>query len=306
MRANLHLHSRFSDGTNWPSEVAERAAAAGIGHAAVTDHDTLCGVAEFAEAGKRLGLRTTVGVEIDCREPELGYKSELLAYFPEENRPRTEAFLEEVRGERLRVARHAVAAAGRHFFSPKLTFDRLLARKRADRAELGAERFSFNKVDVYLFLRDEGLVPQDVDYRTFKRTYFDSRVLLDGATDKPLCADVARIVRADGGVVVVPHLGHEFDDDPELMEAEADRLRRLLKFFKSIGVAGIELYHYRNGGSAELNRIVRREAKPLGFFFTYGSDCHGVGSGKDTIAAFSGEFAGFPRNGEKVASEDRR
>lgn len=307
MRANLHLHSRFSDGTNWPSEVAARAAAAGIEHAALTDHDTLRGGIEFAEACARLGLVTTLGVEIDCREPSLGYRSELLAYFPEGAYSRTEAFLEEIQAERRRVVRSALEAAGRHFFNPGLSsFESLLDRKRADRRDLPAERFSFNKVDVYLLLRDAGLIPPDVAYRTFKRTYFDSRVLLDRAREKPLCAEVCRTVLSDGGVLVIPHLGHEFGDDLGQLSSGIDRLRKLLKYFRSIGVGGVELYYYRNGASAEINKVVRREAKSLGFFTTYGSDCHGVGSGKDTIAAFNGSFDGFPLRRRNPSKERER
>jgi hypothetical protein len=68
-----------------------------------------------------------------------------------------------------------------------------------------------------------------------------------------------------------------------------------LSYFASIGAEGVELYHYRCADSDKLNRAIKKEAKAMGFFFTYGSDCHGPGSGKDTIADFAGDFAGWPR-----------
>lgn len=294
MRANLHLHSRFSDGTDWPDSIARRASKAGIEHVALTDHDTLSGAAEFRRACEGLGLKSTIGVEIDCREPSIGYKSELLAYFPGGTFRRTAEFLDGALEERLRMAKYAVKAARKHFFDPKLNFEKLLERKRGGRTDVPETLLSFNKLDVYQYLREAGCVPGDVDYKTFKRTYFDSRILQDGGRGKALCSETVDAVRSDGGVAVVPHIGHEFGDDPGRAEAESDRLRKLLKYFKSIGVDGVELYYYRNGSSDALNRIVRREAKPLGFFFTYGSDCHGAGSGKDTIADFDGNFTGFP------------
>jgi len=296
MRANLHLHSRFSDGTIWPEEVAERAAAAGLELAALTDHDTLAGTAEFAAACARRGLRAVAGVEIDCREPSIGYKSELLVYFPKRAYAWTAAFLDEIKQERLRSIRRAVELAGDHFANARLNFSALAARKKADRIEASSDEFSYSKVDVYLYLRDEGAIPGDMDYKAFKKAYFDTRVLTNGGREKPLCSEVAALAAKDGGTLVVPHIGHEFADDPGLMKKEKERLTGMLEYFKSIGAAAVELYHYRNAAGAELNKLVKKAAKPLGYFFTYGSDCHGPGSGKDTIGEFDGRFKGFPKS----------
>ena len=84
MKADLHLHTWYSDGTDSPSRVVERAAALGFDWMAITDHDTLGGVAEAMEAGRIHGVRVMPGVEITAqyRRQEL----HLLAYFrAEEN-----------------------------------------------------------------------------------------------------------------------------------------------------------------------------------------------------------------------------
>ncbi len=294
MRANLHLHSRFSDGTDWPADVAARAAGANLRHVALTDHDSLGGTEEFRRAAGAFGMTATAGVEIDCKEPSIGYKSELLAYFPNGVFERTEAFLSEIGKERLIVAKEAIGRAERLFPSARLSFAELLDRKREKRMELPAESLSFNKVDVYLYLRDAGAVSASVDYKSFKKAYFDSKLLADGGREKPSCAEVVRVVRADGGFVVIPHVGHEFGDDSEKVKRSRARLADLLDYFRSIGVAGVELYWYRNRGTADLNRLVEREAETRGFFLTYGSDCHGPGSGKETMGDFFGDFRGFP------------
>lgn len=294
MRANLHLHSRFSDGTDWPAEIAARAAAAGLALAAVTDHDTLGGVREFAEAAAARGLATVPGVEMDCRAPGLDYRSELLAYFPSGGYSRTADFLAEICADRLRIAKEAVSRARKVFGLPGLSFEALLDRKRADRGAMPARAFSFNKVDVFRYLRDEVGAAVPADYRAFKKAYYETRLLVRGSHEKPSCEEVCRVVRSDGGLVVVPHLGHEFGDDPARLKKERKRLRGLLDYFRSIGAAGVELYWYRNGGTAALNKIVAAEAAERGMFVTYGSDCHGPGSGKETMGAFDGDFAGFP------------
>ena len=44
MRADLHLHSNASDGSDSPERIVDIAAAKGLDAIAITDHDTLAGV----------------------------------------------------------------------------------------------------------------------------------------------------------------------------------------------------------------------------------------------------------------------
>jgi predicted metal-dependent phosphoesterase TrpH len=300
MKANLHLHSRISDGTDWPWDIAARAAQARLRHIALTDHDSLGGVPEFLSAARHFKLQATVAAEIDCIEPEIDYRSELLAYYPEGTFTRSAGFLKEIGSERLVYAQRVLDRARRHFPGISVSFDELLDRKRSGRMEIGPESFSFSKVDLFVYFRVKRIIPKDITYKAFKKAYLESGLLATGSRAKPLCAQVVSVVVSDGGVVVVPHIGHEFDDSAERMESEIKRLRSMLDYFASLGVRGIELYWYRNEETKALNKIIFREAQARGFFFTYGSDCHGPGSGKETLSLFDGDFAGFPPlSGEK-------
>ena len=51
MKLDLHIHTTDSDGTDTPTQVVESAKAAGFEAIAITDHDTLGGVAEGMAAG---------------------------------------------------------------------------------------------------------------------------------------------------------------------------------------------------------------------------------------------------------------
>jgi hypothetical protein len=61
---DLHTHSTASDGTMSPAELVQRAAAAGVCHLALTDHDTLEGLEAAAIAARREGIGWVPGVEI--------------------------------------------------------------------------------------------------------------------------------------------------------------------------------------------------------------------------------------------------
>ena len=64
LNADLHCHSRFSDGTLSPTALAERASANGVELWALTDHDETRGLAEAAAAAQALGMGFVNGVEI--------------------------------------------------------------------------------------------------------------------------------------------------------------------------------------------------------------------------------------------------
>lgn len=61
---DLHAHSTASDGTLEPAELMRRAHTAGIDVMALTDHDTLEGLAEAAAEAAALGMRFVPGVEV--------------------------------------------------------------------------------------------------------------------------------------------------------------------------------------------------------------------------------------------------
>lgn len=74
MKIDLHCHSTCSDGTFAPESVVERAKTASIDVLALTDHDTLKGIAAAKSAAKELGVTLINGVEISCQHTlEGGY-----------------------------------------------------------------------------------------------------------------------------------------------------------------------------------------------------------------------------------------
>ncbi len=72
LRIDLHMHSTASDGALPPAEVVALCAARGLTHMALTDHDTLEGVAEAAAAARREGLVLIPGTELSTQWRGIG------------------------------------------------------------------------------------------------------------------------------------------------------------------------------------------------------------------------------------------
>lgn len=66
MKIDLHCHSTCSDGTYAPTEVVQRAHAAGVNVLALTDHDTLLGIDEARAEATACDIHLINGVEISC------------------------------------------------------------------------------------------------------------------------------------------------------------------------------------------------------------------------------------------------
>ncbi|MDB5296557.1 MAG: hypothetical protein JWO31_2540 [Phycisphaerales bacterium] len=69
---DLHTHSTASDGTYAPADVVRLAAARDLSALALTDHDTVNGVAEAAAAAAEVGIDFLAGIEISAEYPHPG------------------------------------------------------------------------------------------------------------------------------------------------------------------------------------------------------------------------------------------
>jgi len=91
MSVDLHSHSTISDGSYTPTELARAFAAYGIKIAALTDHDTVGGVAEFLEACGPLNIQGITGIEFSTVYK--GQEVHLLGYGLDLNNPKCAGFL---------------------------------------------------------------------------------------------------------------------------------------------------------------------------------------------------------------------
>ena len=119
MRADLHVHSNASDGTDPPAEVMRRAAQAGLDVVALTDHDTVAGHAQARQA-LPAPLILVPGMELSCRldstnrgapggsSPRGQLSMHLLAYLFDPGDPVLAAETRRIRDDRILRARAMV------------------------------------------------------------------------------------------------------------------------------------------------------------------------------------------------------
>jgi 3',5'-nucleoside bisphosphate phosphatase len=110
MRADLHVHSNASDGTDPPAEVMRRAALAGLDVVALTDHDTVAGYAQARQALPG-ALILVPGMELSGRldDPARGSMSlHLLAYLFDPDDPELATETRRIRDDRVLRARAMV------------------------------------------------------------------------------------------------------------------------------------------------------------------------------------------------------
>jgi predicted metal-dependent phosphoesterase TrpH len=252
VRIDLHTHSTASDGTYSPTEVVARAACAGLDAIALTDHDSVAGWAEAAEAAVRHRVTVVPGMEISTKHGGTGVH--VLGYLLDPSYPPLVAELERIlQGREGRLSamlaqldragmtvseddvRRQVGsspAVGRPHIADAMVAQRLVA----DRGEAFANWLNPGR---------PGHVPR----------YATPTVTMVG------------LITAAGGAAVIAHpwgRGSRRVLDIEAFEA-----------LRAAGLVGIEVDH-QDHGPAERGSL-RAMATELGLVITGSSDFHGLG-----------------------------
>jgi hypothetical protein len=246
---DLHSHSTASDGAWTPEQLVAKAAAGGLQALALTDHDSLAGLAEAQQAAGRLGLRFVPGVEIE------------IAFGP---------------GEFHLLGLDLLETDG-----PITAVVRTLA---ASREERNLQVFSLLReagMDVHyqtlLDISGTGMIgrPHIADLLVRKRLVKSRQEAFDRylAKGRPffvqkVCMELPQAVaaiKAAGGLAIVAH--------PMSLFVSWSRLRTLMAEWVAIGIDGIEAWH----PTARVVDCQRLEAMggEFGLRITAGSDYHG-------------------------------
>ncbi len=271
MKVNLHLHSKYSDGTQWPEEIVARARSLKLEQVALTDHDFMEGVNSFLQAATAAGIEAVAGVEIDCAAAEIDYNSEVLGYFPGGRWQRTRALcLDRIKHRCQRIKTLIRRAA--EYYQASLSFEELEANKLGILPPgLKDPLVTFGKPDLFAYLKMKKLISTNLDYGEYKVLPF----LVRDPDPKPTVKQVIATIVKDGGIPVLPHPALIFQKDVDRMAAKA---RGIFHWFKEAGIRAVECNYYKDQDqdhTLALNTLTQKFAAALGLKITWGSDCHG-------------------------------
>ncbi len=246
---DLHTHSNASDGTLSPRELVAHAAQHGLSALALTDHDTVDGLAEAVQAGHEYGVRVIPGIEIEVDHPRGTFH--LLGIGMWRLDAEVEAALRELK--RMRTERNLRMVAAAQNEGMPLQYHELVTL--ASGAAIGRPHFARLMVRKRLVVNEQD---------AFERYLGDGR-RLHVHRERLALTDAITMIHQAGGKAVLAH--------PLTLLLSWTQLSRQLRRWKDAGLDGVEAYH-ANSPLASARRIAEL-ARELDLIVTAGSDFHG-------------------------------
>ena len=256
---DLQSHSTCSDGGLEPAEVVRLAAQAGVQTLALSDHDTVDGVAEAIAAGERHGIRVVPATELSSIDGERE-DMHILGYLIDHTDAALLASLEHFRADREARAWRMMDALRELGF--ELDTAAIDARAAAG-APIGRPhiaRAAFDHPANAGRIADEGLE----DFSALLVAY-----LIDGAPafrrrTTPTIAEAIEVIHAAGGVAVWAHPYWDLDTDASVLDA-IDR-------YVEMGIDGVEAFYVTH--TEEQTRYAYEACSQRGLLTTGSADFH--------------------------------
>jgi DMSO/TMAO reductase YedYZ molybdopterin-dependent catalytic subunit/predicted metal-dependent phosphoesterase TrpH len=257
---DLQSHSHYSDGALPPEEVVARAGAAGVELLALSDHDSVDGVAEAIAAGREHGVVIVPAVEITVLDGDR-QDLHLLGYGIDHEDPALLALLAASRSDReARAGRMAHALRRRGWALD----EQALEERRASGRSIGRPHLAaavFAHPDNAGRLRDEGLG---------NSTELLVAELVEGAPShrgrtRPGISEAIAAIHAAGGVAVWAHPFWDIEDPEQVLDA-IDR-------FAAQGLDGVEAFYITH--TREQTLLLADACAQRGMLSTGSADFHG-------------------------------
>lgn len=245
LTADLHIHTTFSDGTDTPKEVVEKASIMGLHTIAITDHDAIDGIEEALKCANNTTVEVIPGVELSSYVEERSFHilglfidwqndwlKENLDFFKRQRKVRGERIVEKLQKLGVKISMKDVlsisgnGSVGRPHIAEALV-------------KVGAVSSFDQSFEIYIGKNRPAYVPK---YQLSP-------------------AQAAEIIHNAGGVAVLAH--------PLISAANEEQIVQIM----SMGMDGIEVYHPKH----EDTRIekLKRMAEENNWLITGGSDYHG-------------------------------
>ena len=253
-KVDLHIHSTASDGRLSPEDVIYKSAELGLSIIAITDHDTVDGIAPALAAAKAFPqLKVIPGVEISTDVPQ--GEIHVLGYFIDYTNHELEATLRRFRSSRLQRAQGMIA---------KLR--NLGIHIEWQRVQEIAGTGSFGRPHLAQAMLEKGYIG------SFKEAFI-KYLGRDGPAyverEKMTPAEAVELILLASGLPVLAH------------PLTINDLETMIVELKAAGLVGIEAY-YDGYTADEINKLVSL-AERHKLIATGGSDYHGLDASTETV-----------------------
>lgn len=246
MKADLHIHSVFSDGTDEVPDIISKAKAKGLDLIALTDHDTVKGVRTALDEGRKQGVKVLTGIEMStyaiCEVHILGYNVDV-------DNDELNSRLKEIetqRHERIKAILNNLRKFNIELDEDKI-FDRVGTVGRMHIAkQLLAKGYCQTITEAF----DRYIGERGIAYVPSKRI-----TPLEGV----------KLIKAAGGVAVIAH---------PLVFCQKGKLEDLVAGLKTYGLDGLEVYYPTHNleDTARLYELAKKNR----LIATGGTDYHGA------------------------------
>lgn len=251
MKADLHMHSVYSDASDSIEELCQLAVKRNLTHISIVDHDTTLHISSSLEIAKKYNLHCISGIEVSAYDFKRNRPVHIFGYGIQEKSKHILRLcnpLQERRHAHSLWQAQKILEAGYHFsLEEALGYAKksgILYKQHIMRALTKEHHDSVEYQQLYKELFDKGgIVSEDIQYiDVFK---------------------AVEAIKADGGLVVVAHPGQldSYDLIEELIQ-------------HGLGLDGIDLIHPDHNEQDHIR--VRALAEKYSLFMTGGSDYHGI------------------------------
>ena len=249
MTIDLHVHSHFSDGTKSPAELVALASKSDVSAMALTDHDTMDGVAEAQAVSEKYDVEVVPGVEISVVHEDLVLH--ILGYYMDPLQKDLVHALDTL--QQARERRNGKIIKKLQDLGIDATLEEL--REISGLGQTG-------RPHIAKLLMNHGVVrsfPQAFDqYLAKGQKAYVGRFAYSAR-------EAIAFIAAAGGLAVLAH--------PIQIDKTLCTLNALLPVLRSYGLQGIETYYPSQ--KKKMQKRIRKFAENNDLFLTGGSDYHG-------------------------------
>lgn len=248
MKADLHVHSHYSDGSSSLEELFQMASKKGLTHISVVDHDTIRGIELAQIVGEEYGIAVIPGIEISAYDFSRNRKVHILGYSFDQEATHIQRLCNPLLTRRHENSLWQIEQLEKHRFHIALS-------KIEEKAMMSGVIYKQHIMDC--------LTKEDFDSRDYKQLYkriFKGNGICARDIEYVDAIDAVKAIKADNGYAVLAHPGQldSFDLIPELVKN---------------GLDGIERNHIDH--SEHDKELVEQYAEKYSLFQTGGSDFHG-------------------------------